>query len=48
MGEMIEFKRPDEKTCPGYLAHPKAEPGAPGFVVIQEIVGTKRSNQEDR
>src|ERR1019366_2526434 len=23
MGEMIQFKRPDGKTCPGYVAHPK-------------------------
>ena len=29
MSEMIEFKRPDGKTCPGYLATPKAGAGAP-------------------
>jgi len=39
MGEMIEFKRPDGKSCSGYLASPKAAPGAPGFVVIQEWWG---------
>jgi carboxymethylenebutenolidase len=39
MGEMIQFKRPDGKTCPGYLAAPKAGSGAPGFVVIQEWWG---------
>ena len=39
MGEMIQFKRPDGKTCPGYLAAPKAGPAAPGFVCIQEWWG---------
>ena len=39
MGEMIQFKRPDGKTCPGYLALPKAGSSAPGFVVIQEWWG---------
>ena len=39
MGEMIEFKRPDGKTCGGYVATPKAGAGAPGFVVIQEWWG---------
>jgi len=39
MGEMIEFKRPDGKSCSGYLATPKAGPSAPGFVVIQEWWG---------
>jgi carboxymethylenebutenolidase len=39
MGEMIQFKRPDGKTCPGYLAPPKAGSSAPGFVVIQEWWG---------
>jgi carboxymethylenebutenolidase len=36
---MIEFKRPDGKSCAGYLATPKAAAGAPGFVVIQEWWG---------
>ena len=36
MGEMIEFKRPEGKTCPGYLATPTTGASAPGFVVIQE------------
>ena len=39
MGEMMEFQRPDGKTCPGYLATPKAGATAPGFVVIQEWWG---------
>src|ERR1035437_5221482 len=39
MGEMIQFKRPDGKTCPSYLATPKAGSSAPGFVVIQEWWG---------
>lgn len=39
MGEMIEFKRPDGKSCPAYLALPAAGTDAPGFVVIQEWWG---------
>ena len=39
MGEVIEFKRPDGKSCSGYLATPKAGTSAPGFVVIQEWWG---------
>ena len=39
MGEMVQFKRPDGKTCPGYLATTKTESGAPGFVCIQEWWG---------
>ena len=39
MGEMIQFVRPDGKTCPAYLATPKAGSSAPGFVVIQEWWG---------
>jgi carboxymethylenebutenolidase len=39
MGEMVQFKRPDGKTCPGYLATPKIGSGAPGFVCIQEWWG---------
>lgn len=39
MGEVIQFKRPDSKTCPGYLATPQAGSSAPGFVVIQEWWG---------
>src|SRR3981189_3281624 len=39
MGEMIQFKRPDGKTCPGYLATPKEGSGAHGFVCIQEWWG---------
>jgi len=39
MGEMIQFNRPDGKTCPGYLATPQAGSAAPGFVCIQEWWG---------
>ena len=39
LGEVIQFKRPDAKTCPGYLATPQAGSSAPGFVVIQEWWG---------
>jgi len=39
MSEMVQFKRPDGKTCAGYLANPKAGAGAPGFVCIQEYWG---------
>jgi carboxymethylenebutenolidase len=39
MGEMVQFKRPDGKVCPGYLATPKAGGGAHGFVCIQEWWG---------
>ena len=39
MGEMVQFKRPDGKTCPGYLATPKIGAGAHGFVCIQEYWG---------
>lgn len=39
MGEMMQFARPDGKSCPGYLATPKAGASAPGFAVIQEWWG---------
>lgn len=41
MGKMIDFKRPDGKTCPAYLAvaQQDANPTLPGFVVIQEYWG---------
>jgi len=39
MGELIEVKRPDGKTCPAYLAEAKAGAPAPGFVMIQEWWG---------
>ena len=39
MGETIQFKRPDGKSCPGYLASPKAGSSAPGLVVVQEWWG---------
>jgi len=39
MGEMIQFKRPEGKTCPGYLATPKSGSASPGFVCIQEWWG---------
>jgi carboxymethylenebutenolidase len=38
MGEMIQVKRPDGKTCPAYLVAPKTA-NAPGFVCIQEYWG---------
>jgi carboxymethylenebutenolidase len=39
MGEMIEFQRPDGKTCPAYLANPQSGASAPGIAVIQEWWG---------
>ena len=39
MGVMLQFKRPDGKTCPGYLATPNSGSGAHGFVCIQEWWG---------
>lgn len=39
MGKKIEFKRPDGKTCPGYLSSGKEEATGHGFVVIQEWWG---------
>jgi carboxymethylenebutenolidase len=39
MGEMIQFKRPDGKTCPAYRAIPKSGSGVPGFVCVQEWWG---------
>ena len=39
MAEMLQFNRPDGKTCPAYLATPKAGKTAPGFVCIQEWWG---------
>jgi len=38
MGEMIQVRRPDGKTCPAYLVDPKTA-NAPGFVCIQEYWG---------
>lgn len=42
MGMMIEFARPDGRSCPGYLAGPTADDGAPGLVVLQEWWGLNR------
>ncbi len=39
MGDMIEFSRPDGKSCPGYLAIPATGKDAPGVVVVQEWWG---------
>lgn len=39
MGEMIQVKRPDGKTCPAYLAKPAKGDKAPAVVVIQEWWG---------
>ena len=46
MGEMIQFNRPDGKTCPAYLVVPDRIErawlcGHPG------VVGTQRSNQKN-
>jgi len=38
MGEMLQLKRPDGKTCPAYFAAAK-KANAPGFVCIQEWWG---------
>lgn len=38
MGEMIDVKRPDGRTCPAYFASAKRA-NAPGFVCIQEWWG---------
>jgi carboxymethylenebutenolidase len=50
MGTMVEFKRPDGKSCAAYLATPKAGAKAPGFVVIQEWWGLndQMKNTADR
>jgi carboxymethylenebutenolidase len=50
MGAMIEFKRPDGKTCAAYLAAPKGGTNVPGFVVIQEWWGLndQMKNTADR
>ena len=39
MGELIQIKRPDGKTCPGYLAKPAKGDKTPAVVVIQEWWG---------
>src|SRR3989440_11272528 len=39
MGKIVEFKRPDGKTCSGYSAEPEKGSKAPGIVVIQEWWG---------
>ncbi len=39
MGETIQFNRPDNRTCPGYLAKRKAGARSSGIVVIQEWWG---------
>lgn len=39
MGDMIEFARPDGKTCPAYEVVPDAGRNAPGIVIIQEYWG---------
>jgi len=42
MGEMIEFKRPDGKTCPGYLATPKT-----GSASLSDPVATPEALPKD-
>jgi carboxymethylenebutenolidase len=39
MGELIDVKRPDGKTCPAYLASSNDGARAPGLVMIQEWWG---------
>jgi carboxymethylenebutenolidase len=39
VGQMIEFARPDQKRCPGYLATPAGNADAPGVLVLQEYWG---------
>ncbi len=39
MGELVQIKRPDGKTCPGYLAKPATGDKSPAVVVIQEWWG---------
>lgn len=39
MGSMVNFKRPDGQTVPGYLAQPAHAAQAPAVVVIQEWWG---------
>lgn len=39
MGQMIEYKRPDGKPAPGYLAVPQDAQSAPGVVVVEEWWG---------
>ena len=39
MSQMIEFARPDGKSCPAYLSLPEKLDGALGVVVIQEWWG---------
>lgn len=38
MGSMIQFRRPDGQTAPGYFA-PAPQPGAPGVVMFEEWWG---------
>lgn len=47
MGQMIEFKRPDGKTAPGYFTAPAKDAGsAPGIVIIQEWWGVTKDIME--
>ncbi len=39
MGSMIEFKRPDGQSAPGYLAEPAKPDRAPGIVMLEEWWG---------
>lgn len=45
MGELIEVKRPDGKSCPAYLVETKGGASAPGFVMIQEWWGLNEQIQ---
>lgn len=39
MGHIVEFKRPDKKSCSGYCVDPVNDGKAPGVVIIQEWWG---------
>jgi len=45
MGEMIEYARPDGKTCPAYYAA-SGDDGAPGIVLVEEWWGVTADMME--
>ena len=44
MGEMIQFKGPDGKACPGYLAPPKSRIKRARLCRHPGMVGAQRSD----
>lgn len=44
MGEMIQFKGPDGKACPGYLAPPKSRIKRSRLCRHPGMVGAQRSD----